>query len=58
MAVGHDLESCTSAVQHHILRNPADDKRRIVLVDTPGFGDTYLDDTEVLKRIALWLARS
>lgn len=58
MAVGHDLESCTSVVQHYVLSNPTNAKHRIVLVDTPGFGDTYLDDTEVLKRIALWLARS
>ena len=56
MGVGHGLKSCTSVVQHHILRNSTNGKPRIVLVDTPGFGDTYLDDTEVLKRIALWLA--
>ena len=30
--------------------------RRIVLVDTPGFDDTYADDGEILRRIAVWLA--
>ena len=32
--------------------------RRVVLVDTPGFDDTDLSDTEILRRIAVWLAAS
>lgn len=32
--------------------------RRLILVDTPGFDDTYIDDAEVLRRIAVWLAVS
>ncbi|KAG9312299.1 P-loop containing nucleoside triphosphate hydrolase protein [Chiua virens] len=31
------------------------DGRRIVLVDTPGFDDTYRPDTDILKTIADWL---
>jgi hypothetical protein len=28
---------------------------RLVLVDTPGFGDTYVDDADVLRNIGFWL---
>ncbi|KAJ3516327.1 hypothetical protein NLJ89_g1189 [Agrocybe chaxingu] len=31
---------------------------RLILVDTPGFDDTFVDDVEILKRIANWLAAS
>jgi len=31
---------------------------RVVLLDTPGFDDTYKDDTTILKEIAGWLAQS
>ena len=31
---------------------------RLILVDTPGFDDTFVDDVEILKRIAKWLAAS
>lgn len=34
------------------------DNRRVVLLDTPGFDDTYKSDAEVLKGIANWLAIS
>jgi hypothetical protein len=30
----------------------------VILVDTPGFSDTHLSDTEILKRIATWLKDS
>lgn len=29
---------------------------RLVLVDTPGFNDTFRDDREILKEITDWLA--
>jgi len=32
--------------------------RRLVLVDTPGFDDTNVSDSEILRRIAVWLAYS
>ena len=55
--VGHRLYSCTSSAQHVIIPHPTDEKRRIILVDTPGFDNTYVGDVEVLRRIALWLER-
>jgi hypothetical protein len=39
--------------------NPnSDNKGRLVLVDTPGFDDTYVDDGEILRRISVWLGLS
>jgi hypothetical protein len=58
MTVGHDLRSCTSKIEHVIVPHPRDRNRRIVFVDTLGFDDTYVDDAQVLKLIAVWLARS
>ena len=63
MLVGRDVAcitgyiTCTQKVEPFIITR-ANDPRRIVLVDTPGFDDTFLDDTEVLRRIAIWLAQS
>ena len=34
------------------------DGRRVVLIDTPGFDDTSLSDTDVLKMIAAFLETS
>jgi hypothetical protein len=59
MTVGHDLNSCTAELKHafvEISDRPKLDGRRIVIVDTPGFDDTYVEDHEVLRRIAVWLA--
>ncbi|KAH7908656.1 P-loop containing nucleoside triphosphate hydrolase protein [Hygrophoropsis aurantiaca] len=56
--VGHNLESCTAAIVHAIVPHPNYPSRRVVFVDTPGFDDTYEDDTEILRRIAVWLAHS
>ena len=56
--VGYGLESRTSSIQHVIVPHPEDESRRIILVDTPGFDDTYIEDVEILRRISLWLARS
>ncbi|KAF8065332.1 P-loop containing nucleoside triphosphate hydrolase protein [Lyophyllum atratum] len=57
-AVGNDLESKTKNVRHFGFLHPDFPGRRIMLVDTPGFDDTYLTDREILRRIAIWLARS
>ncbi|TFK19337.1 hypothetical protein FA15DRAFT_214025 [Coprinopsis marcescibilis] len=62
--VGESLTSCTRNLQAIIMPLPAElvaeytslAYRRIVLVDTPGFDDTYSDDGEILRRIAVWLA--
>lgn len=32
--------------------------KNVVLVDTPGFSDTTLSDTEILRRIAAWLQKN
>jgi nanoRNase/pAp phosphatase (c-di-AMP/oligoRNAs hydrolase) len=62
MQVGHDLRSCTSNLQYVIIPEipsyPLFKDRRIVIVDTPGFDDTYMEDSEILRRIAIWLASS
>ena len=41
------------ATRYHVRAN-----RRLVLVDTPGFDDTDVSDSEILRRIAVWLAAS
>ncbi|KAJ3544806.1 hypothetical protein NMY22_g2655 [Coprinellus aureogranulatus] len=65
--VGTKLVSCTQAIDSRILREaPSEyaalnrelDGRRIILVDTPGFDDTYIDDQVILSRIADWLRDS
>ena len=59
MQVGHDLKSCTPTLQHSFIdipNRPALGDSRLVIVDTPGFDDTYIDDQEILRRIAVWLA--
>ena len=53
--VAGGLKLCTSSAQHVIIPHPTDEKRRIILVDTPGFDDTYVEDVEILRRIAFWL---
>ncbi|PPQ72512.1 hypothetical protein CVT26_004027 [Gymnopilus dilepis] len=65
--IGHDLESCTSELQpipipFDIATNALPGvklegkDRRLVIVDTPGFDDTYENDSAILQRIAEWLA--
>ncbi|KAH8750694.1 P-loop containing nucleoside triphosphate hydrolase protein [Hyaloscypha sp. PMI_1271] len=51
--VGHGLCSETDKVQSYktIINNKA-----VVLVDTPGFDDTFEDDEVVVERIADWLS--
>ncbi|KIJ92590.1 hypothetical protein K443DRAFT_13482 [Laccaria amethystina LaAM-08-1] len=59
--VGHDLKSCTATLQPFLDDLPPDESgkhRRLVLVDTPGFDDTNEADSEILRRIAVWLASS
>ncbi|KIJ63777.1 hypothetical protein HYDPIDRAFT_91834 [Hydnomerulius pinastri MD-312] len=57
VGVGHDLKSCTTDVQ--AVRYPhSDGHRNIVLVDTPGFDDTCVSDTQILRTIADWLNKT
>jgi hypothetical protein len=55
---GHHLASCTTEVRAVRVRDPFDESREVVFVDTPGFDDTYKSDAEVLKMIADWLKKS
>ncbi|KAF9484396.1 hypothetical protein BDN70DRAFT_872688 [Pholiota conissans] len=65
--VGDNLESQTVELEPVVIQfgqqsgfsNPYESKDgRLVLVDTPGFDDTYVDDAEILERISVWLAKS
>ena len=56
LAVGHSLESCTDTIQES--EEFELDGRRVVLIDTPGFDDTNITDTEVLNSIAAFLENS
>ena len=59
MLIGHGLSSCTYEVQYEIVDNPPPcEGHRVIIVDTPSFDNTYDDDAEVLRRIAVWLASS
>ncbi|RVD81842.1 uncharacterized protein DFL_009689 [Arthrobotrys flagrans] len=53
IAIGHNLESCTREISVHETKI---DDTTVRFVDTPGFSDTYLSDTEVLGMIADYLA--
>ncbi|KAF8055861.1 P-loop containing nucleoside triphosphate hydrolase protein [Lyophyllum atratum] len=58
-SVGHGSVSHTQHVQSFPIPDPAAlPPRRIVVVDTPGFNPTHLSGMEILRRIAIWLARS
>lgn len=55
-AVGPGLKSCTKGIEvspPFMLGGT-----RVTLIDTPGFDDTNLTDTEVLTMIALFLSQA
>ena len=56
LKVGDDLNSCTSKIQE--TEEFVLDGQRVMLVDTPGFDDTYRSDTDVLRSIAAFLGES
>jgi predicted GTPase len=66
MEVSHSLKSCTfqpSAIAvdplHLGVENIENlENHRLVLLDTPGFDDTFRDDVAILKEIANWLEKS
>jgi len=62
MKVGDRTTSCTTkpcpAYVIPIPHFPNLKGYRVVLLDTPGFDDTFVDDVEVLRGIANWLAES
>ncbi|KAH7884700.1 P-loop containing nucleoside triphosphate hydrolase protein, partial [Phlebopus sp. FC_14] len=53
LRVGAGLESCTNEVQTSVPFGV--DGQTVVLIDTPGFDDTTMMDTDVLKLIAAYL---
>ena len=56
--VGHDLKSCTATLLPVVIDSSLGnllEGERLVLVDTPGFGDTCVDDADILQRIGSWL---
>ena len=54
LEVGTNLKSCTEEVQ--VSKQFVVDDRPVVLVDTPGFHDTFKSDMDILNSIAQWLA--
>ncbi|KDR80545.1 hypothetical protein GALMADRAFT_115308 [Galerina marginata CBS 339.88] len=62
LEVGQRMTSCTTqpcpVVIDPIPGFPNLEGRRLVLVDTPGFDDTYKEDVDILKSIAKWLENS
>ena len=59
MPVSHNMESCTPKLQYEIVDNPPSlEGHRVIIVEMPGFDDTYVDDVEILRRIGVWLASS
>ncbi|KAG6374159.1 P-loop containing nucleoside triphosphate hydrolase protein [Boletus reticuloceps] len=54
IVITNNLVSQTRTVQPVRCPHP-DGRRNVVLVDTPGFDDTYLSETQILKIIAHWL---
>ncbi|RXW17097.1 hypothetical protein EST38_g8749 [Candolleomyces aberdarensis] len=63
VVVGEELVSCTSQLESIIIEGQTNHWKRIkghriVVVDTPGFDDTYVGDFVILQRIARWLEES
>ncbi|KAI0479799.1 P-loop containing nucleoside triphosphate hydrolase protein [Xylaria cf. heliscus] len=54
--IGHNLQSCTQQVE--VYKCCWNSDVDIYLLDTPGFDDTGLSDTDVLRAIASWLTES
>jgi hypothetical protein len=64
VVVGHDTDSCTSEAKAVVIDSTrlkfelVPPNRRVVLVDMPGFCDTYLSPGEILRKIVKWLRAS
>lgn len=56
--IGEELDSCTVNLEPFVIPNGPNGTNRLVIVDTPGFDDTFTADSEILRRIAEWLASS
>ncbi|TFK24911.1 hypothetical protein FA15DRAFT_669112 [Coprinopsis marcescibilis] len=60
--VSDKIDPCTTQLNYYAIVNsnlhPILKGRRLVLLDTPGFQNTYEDDTEMLRKVATWLSAS
>jgi len=54
LVIGGSLQSCTQEVNAHLC-NLAGYSKKIWLLDTPGFDDTYKTDAEILAEVAKYL---
>ena len=54
LRIGANLKSCAAEVR--LANEFTLDEQRVLLVDTPGFDDTYKSDTDILKSIVAFLA--
>lgn len=54
--IGHGLSSHTAQIKMYRLKFDSKNvEANVVLVDTPGFDDSDVNDTVILQRIADWL---
>jgi hypothetical protein len=53
--VGDGSESCTQGICAYGCLHPNGSGRKVILIDTPGFGDTERTDHDTLQNIAQWL---
>ncbi|GLB39564.1 hypothetical protein LshimejAT787_0700740 [Lyophyllum shimeji] len=52
------LDVGTTTFGYVTVDNPRTPGQRIVFVDTPGFNNSLVDDSEILRRLISWLAKS
>ncbi|KAH6905959.1 hypothetical protein BKA70DRAFT_1500183 [Coprinopsis sp. MPI-PUGE-AT-0042] len=61
IAIGHGMQSCTREVAPYQAQFPDGCKdlwkRRLILVDTPGFDDSRAEDVNILHKVSDWLAQ-
>ncbi|KAH7075831.1 P-loop containing nucleoside triphosphate hydrolase protein [Paraphoma chrysanthemicola] len=57
VAEAQSIESCTMGLTMHAISIPGV-KKRVCLIDTPGFDDTNRSDANILQEIAFWLVKS
>ncbi|RDB17361.1 GTPase Era [Hypsizygus marmoreus] len=56
--VGHDIDPETTTIRYFVATHPNHSDRRFIFVDTPGFDDPFIEDSEILDRIIKWLKKS
>ncbi|CAK7209586.1 hypothetical protein SCUCBS95973_000490 [Sporothrix curviconia] len=54
--IGHDLNSCTQGIDTYTFIYDGPPRKRVFLVDTPGFDDSSRSDSEILRELAAWLS--